>query len=100
MNVLKIQPGQECGRLPHPFHIDMNTGKVLAQEFWNGVPFRFLEFTPHFREKSKLKVGDVTSQILFEIEQNYDLVFVDKVGEPITYIFGQGYQLEIIEVKE
>lgn len=49
-----IQPGQTSpmGALPYPLHIDLATGDVQHQSFWNGQISRVIGFQPDVNTQS------------------------------------------------
>lgn len=102
MRTLTIQPLNKnvFEKLPYPFIINLDTGEVMYQEFWNGKPKFFIGFTLKGEQEIKMdwvQVSILSDGFLSTIPDNYDPVFSDKDDVYYTHFWINGYTLKIQE---
>lgn len=102
MRTLTIQPLNKNAmeKLPYPFIVNLETGEVLHQELWNGVPKRFIGFALKGQQEIKLdwtQVSVMADNLLNTIPNIYDPVFSHKDNGFYSCVWSAGYTLKIQE---
>lgn len=90
MKILVIQypPDKETGETVHPIRIDMVTGTVLDQEFWKGIPGKFIGFVRYEKGTAfYVELPAVNSLTAKEIQERFFPMFYSKyTGTPFEDI--------------
>lgn len=105
MRILTIQPLNKnvWERLPYPYLVNLEDGKVLRQEIWNGNPARFIGFTLKGEQEIRMdwcQVSILADMFLNTIPESYFPVFSNDKNEWFTLEPLHGYSLNIREVED
>ena len=77
MKIITLQPDDEKGRSPYPYHCDEN-GLVMRQDFWKGNPFVCVGVCLANVEKVAFYFDEIEKNIDKINKGNYHPVFIAK----------------------